>query len=287
MNARFGISFIVSASILVFGIGRLYSTIPTHTLSTGAPPSSTGAPGEQNCTRAGCHDDVAANPTGTSIETAIKLNTTRYAPGKEYELSVSISAPGHHRFGFQVVALDSLGRNVGSFGLIDPSRTQILQNLNELLDRRYATYTYNGTEELSDGVGEWNLRWTAPEATVGTVHFYAALLAANNDRTDKGDSVFTLVRSIAAETTSCIEDITESTLGFQPHPVNDFLSFDKLSSVSSLKGLEIFDLNGQLRLSIDKPEANTKIDISSLSAGAYVAVVRYAEHLCRIPFVKN
>ncbi|HSH65327.1 MAG TPA: choice-of-anchor V domain-containing protein, partial [Bacteroidia bacterium] len=107
-------------------------------------------------------------------------------------IKIRISEPNVERFGFQIVALaDQTKENAGIFKITDPERTQFMKNEFELMDRKYVTYTFSGTDAVSNGVGEWTINWTAPSNTAGDITFYASAVSANDDGTDKGDVVYT------------------------------------------------------------------------------------------------
>ena len=159
--------------------------------SSGAPASHTGAPGEPSCSTAGCHDDNSVN-AGTASLTIDAGTMTKYAPGQTYPIKVRITDPSVTRFGFQILALaNSNNSNIGTFQITDSQRTQMVQNESKLLDRRYVTYTFNGTDAVSDGTGEWTVNWKAPSSNVGPITFYASGVSANDNETDKGDHVYT------------------------------------------------------------------------------------------------
>lgn len=167
--------------------------------SSGAPASHTGAPGEQTCATVGCHDDNSLNIGSASL--AIDLGTlSSYVPNQTYTLKVKIKDASVERFGFQLVALtDKDTTNVGSFLLSDIYRTQLTRNRYQLKDREYVTYTFDGTDAVSTGIGEWEVNWVAPSSNVGAITFYAAAVSANDDGMDKGDYVYTATKTINAK----------------------------------------------------------------------------------------
>ena len=182
-------------------------------LSFGAPVSSSGAPGEVTCAASGCHDDAPLNVGNAVLSISVANNITKYTPGQTYPITVRISETGVNRFGFQLVALknnDNL--NAGTVSITDPARTQMITNDIALLDRKYATYTYQGTAPSSPGVGEWTINWTAPDQNAGPVTFYVGSVSANNDHTDFGDHVYTtsltLTPNIIASTNNGIPNMS-------------------------------------------------------------------------------
>lgn len=160
--------------------------------SSGAPASHTGAPGEQTCATVGCHDDNRINSGTAQLDLQLDENTSTVHPGHTYALKVKISDPGVSRFGFQLLALESkTQRDVGTFQISDSSRTQLVSNPHQLKDRRYITYTFDGTDAVSEGYGEWTIKWTAPTDLKKSVNFYLAAVSGNDDMSDKGDKVYT------------------------------------------------------------------------------------------------
>lgn len=166
--------------------------------SSGAPASHTGAPGEVTCAVSTCHDDNSVN--SGSAQLFIDLGQAKnYVPGQEYNIKVRITDPGVQRFGFQIVALTDIGKlNAGDFVLTDTYRTQITKNDKGMQDRQYVTYTYDGTDAVQTGVGEWSLKWKAPAQDIGAVTFYASGVSGNDDETDKGDHVYTVSKKLVA-----------------------------------------------------------------------------------------
>lgn len=187
------ILLLIGATFLFVG----YKNLPAgkdglpNPLSNGAPAASTGAPDEMHCSNTGCHSDFAANSGIAELSTSIEGGITHYELGKTYPITVSITNPDLVRFGFQVVALkNSDNANVGTVKVVDAQRTQIIPGYGQMIDRRYITYTYDGTSAVSTGLGKWSFEWTAPETNEGAVTFYVAAVAANNDGTDSGDNTY-------------------------------------------------------------------------------------------------
>lgn len=160
--------------------------------SAGAPASHTGAPEEKTCATSGCHDDNAINKGTASLSVSLGENVDHIIPGKTYPVKIRITDPNVNRFGFQIVALESKSlNNEGVFSIVDSIRTQTVKNAYGLKERNYVTYTFNGTDAVSSGVGEWVVNWTAPSSLRKPVTFYVAGVSANDDMSDKGDKVYT------------------------------------------------------------------------------------------------
>ena len=167
--------------------------------SSGAPASHTGAPGEGTCATGGCHDDNKINSGAANL--SIDLGQiTHYIPGKTYPIKVRIAEGSVIRFGFELVALvNSDTSNAGSLHLSDAYRTQLTKNQYSMLNRQYVTYSYDGTDAVSTGLGEWVVNWKAPLSNVGPITFYASGVSADDDETDKGDYVYTTSKVLSSQ----------------------------------------------------------------------------------------
>ncbi|MBI1766787.1 MAG: T9SS type A sorting domain-containing protein [Bacteroidetes bacterium] len=188
---------VICATFLFVG----YKNLP-EPMSNGAPESSTAAPGERHCATSGCHATFPINSGNANVSIYIGSGTTHYEPGKKYPVSVSISSAGKMRFGFQLTVLkNSDNTPAGTISLTDTKRTQLQAGFGNFSERKYITYTYEGTNATATGLGKWDFEWTAPETNEGDVSFYAAVIEANNDGTDDGDYAYTRKISIAAPET--------------------------------------------------------------------------------------
>lgn len=243
--------------------------------SAGAPVSSTGAPGEVNCTTSGCHDDGTPN-TGTAQTTLlIEGNPQSYTPGKSYDVTVQITDPDVVRFGYQLVALNSQGKNAGNFTILDAERTQIIQNHLKLTDRQYATYTYDGTAALKKGENEWKVKWIAPEENAGDVQFYLATVSANDDNTDKGDHVYTMSRVFAAPLASSVSAHENSQDYVRVISAeHNFIEVAGKFSSSELLKADIITLQGETfslgDVEFSPSVGRYRIASPNLAAGAYI-----------------
>jgi len=195
---------IILFSFLLLAVGFISFTYP-NPKSTGAPASSTGAPGEVTCNTSGCHDDGVVNHGRGKLWLEIDELDYEINPGKVYNLTITISRSFTRRFGFELVALTEDGKQAGSFLLTDKSRTQLLTNDTELKDRMYLTYTYPGTQALETDLGQWTAQWQAPKKVEGKITFYLAGVAANDDGSDKGDEVYTYQKVLLPHATEHLQ----------------------------------------------------------------------------------
>ena len=235
-------------------------------LTTGAPPSSAGAPGETTCAKSGCHTGQNVN-SGTGITSfTFSDNIETYSPGETYPITVSITQDGINRFGFECVAIvNNDSTNAGTFIITNAVRTQVLPGSKEFEGREYVTYTYNGTNPYTDGVGKWSFDWQAPATDVGPVTFYIATVAANNDGTDDGDLVYTKMYEVKSTATGINENITEPT-GFKcyPNPAKD-----KVQVNTSVECIAVYNVLGKIILRSDENVFN----VDALDSGSYLVII--------------
>ncbi|MBL4624951.1 MAG: T9SS type A sorting domain-containing protein [Flavobacteriales bacterium] len=268
MNSKY-ISTVFAASVLAVIFSGFNGT-ENGVSSTGAPANHTGAPGENTCTKSGCHSDGILN-SGTAISTlTIGNSITEYQPGATYDLSVLITDPAVVRFGYELTAIvDSDSSFAGDFTVTDLDRTQILPGTNEFVGRKYLTYTYNGTEPTNPGEGEWMAQWTAPSVDVGPVTFYLASVAANNDFTDDGDDVYFSQYQLTAGAVLAIGDIGSDEKGFSISVV-DRTIFISGSEENRIQSYEIYNIEGKTVAQSTVNSVNQSIRLSgNIPSGMY------------------
>ncbi len=162
--------------------------------ASGPSPSFTNAPAEGNC--AACHIGSPLNSGGGSIK-ILGLPAT-YLPGQQIPVTVTAAQDDAVIYGFQLTAIDSLGKTVGTFTLPNenPPRSQIINNLVEGNLRLYVEHTVDGLVATEFGSNKWTFLWTAPSESVGEIVFYAAGNAANGDGSPSGDFIYTTTAAI-------------------------------------------------------------------------------------------
>ena len=213
--------------------------------SNSAPASSTGAPGEKDCTTSGCHQSFVVNngPGSTSIN--FEDGSTTYIPGKTYILNVQVNQANLIRFGFQMVALKNKDNtNVGAFTPTDASRNQVTTGYGNLADRKYITYTFKSTSTLTAGKGTWSFNWTAPANDEGPVTFYLAAIAANNDGNDLGDYCYTTSLKINSNAPQI--NTNDFSISMFPNPSKDNLNVNYTITETSAIKIELTDLQGKI-----------------------------------------
>ena len=138
------------------------------------PDEKTGAPNETTCAQVGCHVGNDLNASGGSLMLTIPET---YIPSEVYTIVVNLSRAGQSRWGFEMTALDADGARAGSFAADAAANTQV----SETKSKQYIQHTAIGTAHGTNDAHSWEFQWTAPDADIGPITFYAAGNAANGD----------------------------------------------------------------------------------------------------------
>ena len=192
MMAKLVLVALTSAFGIVALSGALSGNASIDAASSGPSASHTNAPGEDNCTA--CHTSFPVDSGAGSV--AITGIPGNYLPNQQVSVTVTTSDPGPSAsiFGFQLTAVDRLGRPAGTFAVPQgfPQKMQIVQGFVGGQQRQYVEHTIDGL--FTNGVfgsNTWHFTWTAPAARVGKIDFYASGNAANGDGTNGGDYIYT------------------------------------------------------------------------------------------------
>ncbi len=270
-------------TLIVFGIALtsiVFVSLGEKSItSNGAPLGSTGAPIEHTCAKSGCHAGSGINSGIAQLTVDFNNGNLQYQPGQTYNIKVALSQPTIERFGFQVVAInDNDSTNAGTFVVTDSSRTQVLAGANEFEGRNYMTYRYPGTSPFSLGLGKWEFQWTAPSENVGSVTLYTAAVAANDDGTDLGDSVYTKQITLEPIPTGISETNNEIGISVYPNPAHERLMVNYQFAETGNSTIKLMDLRSSTiakELSrfdhIGKQVA--ELNIKELSPGNYLLLV--------------
>ena len=150
----------------------------------------TGGPANFGQTCRACHGNAVGSG---SVE--ILGAPDNYQANAVYDLTVRVSDPAKLGAGFQISVEDASGNHVGDLSLIDPVKTE----LND--DPNYANHTSDGVDA---SVAAWAangnsysypVRWTAPSTDSGTVTFWAAGNAINNNFSSNNDTIYLTSKS--------------------------------------------------------------------------------------------
>ena len=158
------------------------SSSSVFAFSAGPPDGITGAPTENNCTQ--CHTGNELNVSGGSLVLTIPET---YTPNEVYTIVVNLSRTGQSRWGFEMTALDADGARAGSFAADDADNIQV----SEANSKQYVKHTSIGTAQGTNDAHSWELQWTAPDADIGPITFYAAGNASNGNFNPIDDYIYT------------------------------------------------------------------------------------------------
>jgi len=221
--------------------------------SAGAPPGSTGAPGEGSCAKSGCHADGTENVGPGVLSLIVGAGVSTYIPGTNYQVYVTLNHPNKNKFGFQSIALrDSDSSNIGELSLVEALRTQIFgfpDSTFPLFGRNYVTHTLDGNVAITPGWGEWSFYWTAPSSNVGDITIYLSTVAANINGDEFGDTVYTTSVTLSPDTVSLAavgNPIDQPSVRLYPNPFED--KFEVLMDYEGNQAIQIrlYSLDGKL-----------------------------------------
>ena len=167
---------------------------------TGAPflPYCPTCPKENTCTA--CHAGSPPNSGPGSV--SIAGLPANYLPNQTIPVTVTTADPNAVIYGFQMVAIDRLGRNSGTISVrpANPQPIQVISGSVNGNERRYVEHTQHGVVPTQAGLKSWTFDWTAPATRIGMIRFYAAGNGANSDGSSGGDEIYTTSNSTATGT---------------------------------------------------------------------------------------
>ena len=143
---------------------------------TGGPPTAnTGSPGDgDNCTS--CHSGTAQLTPGLITST---VPVAGYDSDSTYTISVSITAAGKSKFGFQASPQSLAGGKMGTI-IVTNSVTTQLAGAGKYIHQRSA-----GTSGA--GGKAWTFDWIPPPTGSGDLKFYTAVNVTNSNGLSSGD----------------------------------------------------------------------------------------------------
>ncbi len=231
------------------------------------PVASTGAPGETNCSR--CHTG-SLNMGGGSVDLA-GLPRGGYQPGVVYPLTVTVTDNAMQVFGFELQALNTTTNTAaGTLTATTPTNTVVRANGSKsYISHRNATTT-----------STWTFNWTAPTTGTPTVRFYLAGVAANSNRNNQGDRVYTANFPLAPEPTGLAEDAAAAALlSVFPNPAAGRSVTLTGTALAKAQLVLVYDASGRL---VRQQAPTAALDVQGLAAGRYtVAVVGADERAVR------
>jgi len=215
--------------------------------STGAHESSTGAPGERTCAQSGCHEMSEIINDDTTNTLIFSDDDGLYGNAME-GIRLRVRKEDKVKFGFQIVCLDSLNKNAGSWVLLNKERVQTQGadfSLVSAVGRSYVTHTYKGNLAQVPGEIYWDFAWLPPaNGYKGKVTFYVMSNCANNDNTNAGDVFYASKHSLqhVSSMTSIKDD------GQIPFKVGQNTWFLPMNVHQSIKQIRCIDIKGRVQL---------------------------------------
>ena len=244
---------------------------------SGGPPDgvSGNPPANANCTQ--CHGDFGVNSGNGLLELQ---GPSTYIPGDTYDLTVDLADPDQSRWGFELTVLASTLQQAGTVVVTEPGTTQLSDN--PAPDPDFLKHTSGGTFPGNPNGGTWNFQWVAPDAGMGTVTFYVAGNAANNNGSTSGDYIYTITMAIDEGSGIFGEEtipLSMEMLRNYPNPFNPSTTVEFSLLESGNVRLDMYNLLGQKVSSLwdgwmSKGIHSIRLDGSYLASGTYFAILR-------------
>ena len=233
-----------------------------------------------------CHD--GGNYAPTMIVTLLEgdESVTRYIPGKQYQVKVTLEGKNNPReYGFQLVALSGANNmQAGIFGQSPAGFRQIV-----LENRRYI-------EQSSPRPSNTLIiPWTAPVSGTGNVRFYASGLVTNDNGSTGGDSPIHLTSpvTIGESVSSFVSNIPtlKGEVMIFPNPVSSMLQIQGKALPVGKLNFQVIDVFGRPQWQSDyylnEPEMIFKVDANNWFPGIYFLKITDYKAIRTISFVKN
>ncbi len=215
--------------------------------SSGSHESSTGAPGERTCAQSGCHEMSEIINDDTTNTLIFSDDDGLYGNAME-GIRLRVRKEDKVKFGFQIVCLDSLNKNAGSWVLLNKERVQTQGadfSLVSAVGRSYVTHTYKGNLAQIPGEIYWDFAWLPPaNGYKGKVTFYVMSNCANNDNTNGGDVFYASKHSLQhVSSMTSIEDD-----GQIPFKVGQNTWFLPMNVHHQIKQIRCIDIKGRVQI---------------------------------------
>jgi large repetitive protein len=192
---------------MLYLLPMIFIVMTSSILSDNGKSGRTGSPGETTCVN--CHGDFAANTGGGSITiTNVGMTNWQYTPGQTYPITVTVARTGSSIFGLGLECLTAANANAGTLAITNAASTQIKTATVSGVVRNNIVHTLNGG--LTANTKSFTFNWTAPPAGTGTVKFYYAGIAGDNDGGESGDYVYNSSKTVTE--LSCTTPATPGTI---------------------------------------------------------------------------
>ncbi|MBT4034395.1 MAG: hypothetical protein HOB84_11925 [Candidatus Marinimicrobia bacterium] len=183
--------------ILIFALS-LFLTVSLSAKKKGAPPMTSGAPGDRTCHTSKCHagNDLNSGKAEISIQGLPKV----YEPNEIYDITLSLQQAGAKTFGFVATVADEDGNAQGTLISLKHQPTQLIADTKtkSRTSRRYISHTLKGNKRSEKGKSQiWTFQWQAPDEVVSSSSFYFAFNAGNGNKKKTGDYIYTRSVTVA------------------------------------------------------------------------------------------
>lgn len=203
------------------------------------------------------------------LKDASNTAVTSYIPGETYTLEVELESAGAAGYGFQTVGLLT-SNNAQAGTLTAQSANAKIKVLN--------ARTYGEQNGNSLGNGLFVLTWVAPEPGSGTVKFYAAGQANNDNNDDTFDKAVTGIPiTITEDISGSVEETSPNWLALFPNPGTGLLQITAPENGTHV--LSVYNLQGQLQhtqLLNGMEGSQMQADLSAIHTGVYVVILSSA-----------
>jgi hypothetical protein len=260
-------------------VGGILSIAGVQYVAT-PPPSNTGAPGEATCTS--CHAGTLNSGMGRfeiGIGSSEDSTVSVVLPDSEYVIGVAIVQAGRQKFGFQLTALDGSGNKVGTF-LPDEGISITPGTVNQI-PRQYAGHVGMSTTSTEPGMHAWTVRWKAPEKLPARVFFYASGNAANGNRQNSGDLIYTDSLSVDGDPTSRVTARQLTNFSCAPNPSNGQVKLRFAATATEATKVQVMNTAGMLMFNQSYNPAQSgnqfaqTLDLDYLPAGIYTLIITH------------
>lgn len=225
------------------------------TKSSGAPFGNTGSIGDgasNTCGKMGCHaTSVNTGPGALTIDLS-NIPSTGWAPGKTYNIGVTVADAGRGTFGFQLTVENTTG---GKKGTLTGTNKVTVANTNWA--------THKGTS----ATGNWTFDWTAPTDNSQQLIFNMAGIGANSNGNQTGDNVYTTSKSVDRDLIAGINDLDDqSAYVILNNPAESILSLEAPTGSEMI----LFNMNGQREMNIVFSSDHMDVSVDHLKRGMYI-----------------
>lgn len=242
--------------------------------SSGPPPGNSGAPGNNTCASAGCHNSFPLNSGNGDLTISTNIPEAGFLPGERYTVTVRMKEDSRTIFGFQTLPYgESAQQGVGTIQLTDTERTRTIT----ASGNTYAEQTKTGSSAADSAV--WSFDWIAPQEATGDVTLYTAAIAANGNGNRQGDRVYTTSLRVSENPTASLEELREIATGtLFPNPFSDQIHLAIELSEPTPIHWTVVSIDGRM-ISFGETSTlsgtwNKSIDLSAVPAGLYSLEVR-------------